>query len=83
MTTSLEYLAKNLAAFDKLKFQETLKVFSIYDIDLVTRKGFYPYEYTDSWRKLYEPNLPHKKDFYSSLTEIHISDIDYEHANYV
>lgn len=79
MATSL----KNLAADNKLKFQEALKVFSIADIDIVTRKRFYPYEYTDSWKNLNEPNLPPKKDFYSLLTEKHISDTDYKYAKYV
>jgi len=46
----------------------------------VTRKGFYPYEYTDSWEKLNETNLPPKEHFYNSLTEEHISNEQYDHA---
>lgn len=62
------------------KFRETSKHFSSEDIPLVTRKGAYPYEYTDSWGKLKETHLPEKEDFYSTLTEEHIKEEDYHHA---
>ena len=32
-------------------------------MSLVTRKGVYPYEYTDSWEKLDEDSLPGKEEF--------------------
>lgn len=63
MPSSLEKLSNNLAKPDNLKFKDTLKVFSFTDIDLVTRKGIYPYQYTDSWNKLDETSLPPKKFF--------------------
>jgi len=44
------------------KFKETAKVFSLKDMNLVTRKGVYPYEYTDPWGKLKEITLPSKQD---------------------
>jgi hypothetical protein len=47
---------------------------------LVTRKGVYPYEYTDSLRKLEEDRLPRKKDFYSTLKESDIEEDEYIHA---
>ena len=47
------------------------------------RKGFYPYEYTDAWKKFSEISLPSKKDFYSNLNMEDISDIDCRHANNV
>ena len=31
------------------------------------RKGVYPYEYIDSWKRFDETSLPDKKAFYSSL----------------
>ena len=34
---------------------------------LLLRKGFYPYEYMDSWERSDETSLPEKEAFYSSL----------------
>ena len=31
------------------------------------RKGVYPYEYMDSWKKFNETSLSSKEDFYSNL----------------
>ena len=45
---------------------------------MLLRKGFYPYEYMDSWEKFNE--LPPKKDFYSNLNLENISDENYTHA---
>ena len=50
---------------------------------LLLRKGFYPYEYADTWEKFSEISLPSKEDFYSNLNMEDISDIDYRHANNV
>lgn len=49
------------------------------DLHLVTRKGVYPYEYTDSWGKLEEQELPPKECFFSKLNNEVIKDEDYEH----
>ena len=50
---------------------------------LLLRKGFYPYEYMDSWEKFNETSLPPKKSFYSELNLENISDKDYLHAQKV
>ena len=34
---------------------------------LLLRKGVYPYEYMDSWKRLDETSLPDKETFYSEL----------------
>ena len=47
---------------------------------LMTRKGVYPYEYFNSWEKFNDRQLPAKEQFYSTLTESHISDEDYNRA---
>jgi hypothetical protein len=52
-------------------------------LPLVTRKGVYPYEYTDSWARLEETSLPSKEDFYSTLCEKDIDEEEYEHAKKV
>ena len=46
------------------------------DLALMTRKGFYHYEYMDSFQRFQEPQLPSKDVFYNSLTEEDISEID-------
>ncbi|VVC33455.1 Ribonuclease H-like domain,Recombination endonuclease VII,Zinc finger C2H2-type [Cinara cedri] len=60
MASSLASLASNLVTSDFGKFRETRKVFNVEDMPLVSRKGVYPYEYTDSWDKLEEDSLPEK-----------------------
>ena len=47
------------------------------DIDkfvLLQRKGFYPYEYMDSWERSNETSLPDKSIFYSELNLEDITD---------
>ena len=53
------------------------------DLQLLTRKGVYPYEYMDSFEKFKERHLPEKTAFASKLTLDDISDTDYEHAQQV
>ena len=50
---------------------------------MLLRKGVYPYEYMDSWKKFNETSLPSKGDFYSNLNMENIDDIDYRHGNNV
>ena len=50
---------------------------------LLLRKGVYPYEYMDSWKRLKEESLPDKESFYSKLNNEHITDEDYAHAQKV
>ncbi|XP_033115278.1 uncharacterized protein LOC117115545 [Anneissia japonica] len=50
------------------------------DLELLMRKGVYPYEYMDSFDKFREEGLPSKELFYSSLRDEGISDADYEHS---
>ena len=50
---------------------------------LLLRKGVYPYECMDTWKKFNEISLPNKDDFYSNLNMEDINDIDYRHANNV
>lgn len=80
MASSLATLASNLVTSNFGKFKETGKIFTSEDLPLVTRKGVYPYEYTDSWEKLEETSLPSKEHFYTTLGETNITEEDYEHA---
>ena len=48
--------------------------------NLLLRKGVYPYEYMDSWKRFNEIELPSKDKLYSELSLEDISDDDYAHA---
>ena len=50
------------------------------DLDLLTDKGIYPYDYFDDFERFKERALPPKEAFYSKLSEEHVSDKDYERA---
>ena len=52
-------------------------------LELMTRKGVYPYEYMDSFEKFKETQLPPIEAFFSTLTGNDISNSDYEHAQNV
>ena len=47
---------------------------------LLLRKGVYPYEYMDSWKRFNETELPSKDKVYSTLNLEDISDDGYAHA---
>ena len=66
--------------YDELKY--TSKIFKDKNLDLMARKGVYPYDYMDSFEK-FKCQLPTKEDFYSILNDEHISDEDYNHAQNV
>ena len=51
------------------------------DLNLLTDKGVYPYDYMNSWEKFDETQLPKKDGFYSQLYEENITDKDYARAN--
>jgi len=53
------------------------------DLNLLTEKGIYPYDYTNNWKKFEDEKLPPKEKFYSELKEEEISDTDYEKAQKV
>ena len=50
---------------------------------LLFRKGVYPYEYMDSWKRFKDESSPDKESFYSELNKEHITDEDYAHAQKV
>ena len=79
MSSSLDKLVSNLPK-DALKY--TSQIFKGKKLDLMARKGVYPYDYMDSFNKFNE-KLPTKEDFYSILNDEHISNEDYQHAQNV
>ena len=78
MACGLSSLVDNLDEFPILS-----KYFEGRQLELLRRKGVYPYEYMDRLSKLVEKQLPPINRFYSHLTEEGISEDDYEHAKTV
>ena len=74
MNSSLDALAKNLLDND---FKYLSQEFTGALLKLLKRKGVYPYEYMDSFKKLSEDKLPDRCEFYSSLKGECISEKDY------
>ena len=79
MSSSLDKLVSNLPR-ESLKY--TSKEFKDEKLDLMARKGVYPYDYMDSFEKFNE-KLPTKEDFFSNMNNKHISNEDYQHAKTV
>ncbi|XP_068707786.1 uncharacterized protein [Montipora foliosa] len=52
------------------------------ELDLMSKKGVYPYDFMDSFEKFNE-KLPPKEEFYSILNDEHISGDQYKHAQNV
>ena len=80
MSQSLDILSSNLPD-DKFTF--TLEAFQDGQLALMKKKGVYPYDYMDNFKKFKENKLPSKEDFYSLLRDEDISDEEYQHAQEV
>ena len=84
MSSSLDSLTKNLVNVKQGQSpsgRKTLFGFEDYSelqYDLLTRKGFYPYEYINSWDRFNETQLPPMNTFYSNLNMSSISEEDYQ-----
>ena len=50
---------------------------------LLCIKGTYPYDYMSKWSRMDETQLPPKDAFYSKLSDSHITDAEYAHAQTV
>ncbi len=80
LNCSLEQLAANLKKAGKENFAYLLEEFQDQPVDLVLRKGVYPYDYMDSMDRFKENQLPPQKAFDSKLKETQCKDEDYQHA---
>ena len=64
LSSSLDSLVRN---FNKDDFKYLSQKFDVNVLDLVKKKGFYPFEYMTTFEK-FEEKLPSKEKFYISLT---------------
>ena len=80
MGSSLDSLSKNLT---KDQFKNIKSYYSSKQLDLLLRKGVYPYDWVDSIDKFSETQLPPQESFYSKLYDEGISNEDYLHAQEV
>ena len=83
---SMQFLNCSLAKLvENLEDRQFVHLSRFYpdDIDILRRKGVYPYDYFTGREVFEETQLPPKESFYSKLTEEDISDEDYAHASRV
>ena len=93
MISSLSQSADKISEINnKISYDELIKKFpntyqlcnkDLNKFALLLRKGIYPYEYMDSWKRFKEESLPDKESFYSELNNEHITNEDYAHAQKV
>ena len=81
--TKYEDEQKKMNLQNKFKFSsQNPYVETTKDLDLLTDKGVYPYDYFDDFEKFKEKELPPKSKFYSRLSESHISNEDYAREHF-
>ena len=84
MASSLEKLVTNLYdKNDKYKNFHSMKQYFESDMDMLCKKGFYPYEWMGDISEMDFVGLPPKESFYSKLSQTTISDKDYKQSQTV
>ena len=80
MSSSLSNLVNNLPIE---AFKYTGEEFQGEQLSLMKKKGIYPYDYMDNFKKFEDNRLPKKEDFFSLMNDEHITDEEYQHAQNV
>ena len=80
MSSRLDKLVSNLP---KKTFKYTSQVFKGKKLDLMSKKGVYPYDFKDIFEKFDQTELPTEEQFYSTLNDQHITNDEYDHAKKV
>lgn len=80
---ALDKLAAYLPSECKSILRKEFGEIGVERVQLLERKGVFPYDFLDSWTKMEYNALPPKDAFYSNLTESAVSDDDYQHAQTV
>lgn len=83
MGASLDTLVQNLAKGGIDKFKILSASYNPEQVNLALKKLSFPYDYMDSMERFHETELPPKEAFYNILTDEHISDENYLHAQQV
>lgn len=83
MNSSLDVLSKYLPSSHKTILHQEFPHLSKEKLQLLEIKGIYPYDFLCSSEKLNCTELPERHEFYNRLTDEHISENDYEHAQSV
>ena len=77
MSSSVDKLVNNILKDDLIY---TSQVFKGKKLDLMSKKGVYPYDFMDSFEKVEQTELPAKEHFYSILND---QNDEYDHAKKV
>ena len=80
MSSSLSNLVNNLP---NEAFKYIGEEFQDEQLSLMKKKGIYPYDYMDSFKKFEDNRLPKKEDFFSLMNDEHITDEEYQQAQNV
>ncbi|XP_020912011.1 uncharacterized protein LOC110249773 [Exaiptasia diaphana] len=80
MSTSLDSLVSNLSTES---FKNLTTYYEGEQLQLLLRKGVFPYDWFGDFDKLNATQLPPKEAFYSRLNDTDISEEDYQHAQKV
>ena len=84
LNCGFDTLVKNLTKDGNSKFEHMRRLYpNDEQFKLLLRKGVYPYEYMDCAERMKETTLPAQDQFFSHLTDEHISSQDYSHAQEV
>ena len=93
LNSSLDKLVKNTPKKDlritrqqypnRCYLSQSRRLLNDKKFDLVTRKGVYPYEYMNDFARFDETSLPPPSEFYSKLSNEHITDSAYKNAQEV
>ena len=82
MSSSLDTLANNLPADEFSLLENYFKDWPESSVQMLKQKGFFPYNYIDSFPKLRETELPSREKWTNSLQQYQVSvtEDEYEHA---
>ena len=83
MASSLDKLASYLTDLPLVTKEFQKDNYTAKQINLLKRKGVFPYDHISSFDSLQETSLPSQDKFYNSLNDCQISWKDYHHATQV